>query len=258
MRIAASTGLLVLAVSVAAAQQRDSLPPIDTDRPDFTDGVHTLAVGHWQLETGYTYQRARGADGGHTHSVPEALVRFGLLPRIELRIGENYLVQQGDGADAGTVRGFDDTYLGTKIGASGQHGLLPSLSFEVKANIPTGSDGISAHRVLPGGAVLLGWESSGPWSAGIEAFGTGTASGDAQMVGSLSVQYQASTRAQFYGEVFTLQPIDAGPGSGPAHYANSGVLWLLGNDMQVDARVGVGLNQNADRFFFGLGFAIRR
>ena len=91
--------------------------------------------------------------------------------------------------------------------------------------------------------MLLGWETSGPWSAGVEAFGTRTAADHAQAVGSLSVQYQASRRVQTYGEFFTLQPVNAGIGAHAEHYANSGVLLLLSNDMQVDARIGFGLNQ---------------
>ena len=257
MRLAALIGALLLLCRTAAAQQRDSLPPIDTDRPDFTDGVHTMPRGRVEFETGYTYQHARGPDAGHSHSVPEALVRFGLLPGLEVRAGENYLVLRGDGPGATTVRGFDDTYLGIKASATRQHGWLPALSFEVKANLPTGSDGISAREVLPGGALLLGWETSGPWSAGIEGFVTRAAIG-VQAIGSLSIQFQPAAHAQFYGEAYSLQPVNGGAGARAQHYVDSGVLVLLSNDMQLDARIGIGLNRNADRYFTGLGFAIRR
>jgi hypothetical protein len=258
MTFVPALGLLVLVTSAAAAQQRDTLPPIDTDRPDFTDGVHTIARGHIEFETGYTYQQARGTDAGHTHSVPEALLRIGLLPRVELRLGENYLVQRSDGVNAPSVQGFDDTYLGTKVSATEQRGVVPALSFELKVNLPSGSDAISAHRALPGAALLLGWETSGPWSAGMEAFATRTADDHAQAVGSLSIQYQATRRVQAYGEFFSLQPVNAGIGARAEHYANSGVLFLLSNDMQIDARIGFGLNHSADRYFAGFGFAVRR
>ncbi|MGH7592902.1 MAG: transporter [Gemmatimonadales bacterium] len=258
MRPVLASCVLLLLASAAPAQRPDSLPPIDTDRPDFTDGVHTIARHHIQFETGYTYQEGRGADPGYSHSVPEMLVRFGVTSRVEVRMGENFLVQRAGGPNLPLVRGFDDIYLGTKVNALEQRGVWPALSFEFKVNIPTGSDAISAHRVLPGGALLLGWETAGPWSAGIEAFGTRTADNQTQAVGSLSVQYQAISRVQFYGEIFTLRPVDAGAEIHAAHYANAGVLVLLSNDMQVDGRVGAGLNQNADRYFVGFGFAVRR
>ena len=185
-------------------------------------------------------------------------MRIGIWSRVELRIGENYLVQRAAGPSATSISGFDDVYLGTKVSLTEAHGAVPALSFEAKANLPTGSEGISAHRWLPGAAILFGWETAGPWSAGIELFATRTASDQAQGVASLSVQYQAVPSVQFYGEYFTVQSLTGGAGSAGAHYANSGVLVLLSNNVQVDARAGVGLNQDADRYFVGFGFAVRR
>jgi hypothetical protein len=249
-------GLVVLGATPVTAQDTAS-KPIDTDRPDFTDGTHTLAPGRFQLETGYTYQQARGTDAGHTHSLPEILIRAGISSHVELRVGENYLVRQGDGSPAGSVSGLDDLYLGTKVSLTEAHGLAPALSFELKANVPTGSAAISAHRWLPGGALLFGWEGDGPWSAGVELFATRTADDNAQGIASLSVQYQVNPSVQPYVEVFTVQPLGTGTALG-ARYANSGVLVLLSNNVQVDARVGLGLNHGADSYFVGFGFAVRR
>ena len=257
MMVPAALGLLLLVAPAAGAQKPDSLPPIDTDRPDFTDGVHTVPHGHIQFESGYTYQQGRGTDAAHSHSLPEALVRFGVTPRVEVRLGENFLVVRPDGPGVPSVHGFDDTYVATKISATAQHGGIPATSFELKINLPTGSDLISAHRTLPGGALLLGWETGGPWSAGIEAFGTRTADDHVQAIGSLSVQYQAASRMQLYGEGFTVQPVNGGSGARAEHYANSGVLILLSNSVQVDARIGFGLNHAVDRYFAGFGFAVR-
>jgi hypothetical protein len=253
-RLKALAGLFLVAVVPLVAQ--GTPPPIDTDRPDFTDGTHTMARGRFQLETGYTYQQARGADAGHTHSLPEALLRVGVWSHVELRIGENYLIQRADGPSAPTTDGLDDLYVGTKVSLTEARGVVPALSFEVKANVPTGSDAISAHRWLPGAAILFGWETAGPWSAGIELFATRTADTHAQGVGSLSVQYQAGPKVQPYVEMFTVRPI--GTGTASAQYVNSGVLVLLSSDVQVDARIGAGLNQGADSYFVGFGFAVRR
>ena len=86
--------IVLFAVAAVPLGAQQGPPPIDTDRPDFTDGTHTVARGRWQFETGYTYQQARGIDAGHTHSLPEALLRVGVWSQVELRIGENYLVQR--------------------------------------------------------------------------------------------------------------------------------------------------------------------
>jgi hypothetical protein len=252
-----SLAIMISAVIRLAAQQPDTLP-IDTDRPDFTDGVHTLPRGYFQLETGYTVQQGRGTDATESQSFPEMLIRIGVASRAELRIGQNYLVEGSNGPGAQSSRGFDDLYVGTKVGPVEERGIRPAISFELQLRIPSGSTAVSGNvdrRLLPGGAILLGWETSGPWSAGVEFFGTRTADTHGQGVASLSVQYQVAARAQLYAECFTMQPINAGPGA--EDYVNSGILVVLSRVTQIDARVGLGLNQAADRYFVGLGFAVR-
>ncbi len=248
--------LAVCVAAVAHGQAADPLP-IDTDRPDFTDGTHSVARGRIQLELGYTYQQGRGTDAGHQHSLPEAMVRIGVTSWAEIRVSDNYLIQQGDEPGAASIRGRDDVYIGTKVMATSQRALLPALSFEVKATVPSGS-AISAHRVLPGGALLLSWEASGPWSAGVEFFVTRAADEGSQGVASLSIQYQATKRIQLYGEAFSQEPIGGSAGTPSTQYLNSGLMLLLTNNLQLDARIGIGLNQAADRYFTGIGFAVRR
>ena len=237
-----------------AAQSRDTLP-IDTDRPDFTDGVHTVARGRQQLEVGYTYQQSRGAGAAYIRSYPEALVRIGVFERAELRIGQNYLTEHS-GSGAPGVSGFDDLNLGTKITLTDSHGLVPALAVEGNVSLPTGAAAIGAGKALPGAALLLGWDTDGPWSAGVEGYVSTTADDNGVGLGSLSVQYQLSDRWQLYGEVFAQRAL-SGPGSAQ-QYFNAGVHFFVNRNVQIDARIGAGLNQNADRYFTGFGFAIRR
>ena len=173
-------------------------------------------------------------------------------------MGETYRVDRSGGPDAPTARGLDDLYLGTKIRLADQTGARPALSMEASATVPTGATAISAGAVLPGAALLLSWGSSGPWSAGIEVAGTRQSDQSTQLAASLSIQFQATSRAQLYGEWFTFQALGAGANATGQHYADSGVLVLLTQNMQADARIGFGLNGAADRLFTGVGFAIRR
>jgi hypothetical protein len=259
VRLIPLLGLLVATASPVSAQRRDTLPPIDTDRPDFTDGTHTVARGRWQLETGYTYQQARGAGAGHAQSFPEGLFRVGVSDRIELRIGETFISHRPD-PDASSGQGWDDAYVGTKVNVGAAHGAVPALSFELQARLPTGAivvSGNSASHVLPGAAVLLAWESSSPWVIGVEGLVVRSADQHGQLFSSVSIQYSATRRAQFYGEYVMMQPIDAGAAS-PEHSSSAGVLVLLSNDIQVDARFGAGLNRAANQYSFGFGLSLRR
>lgn len=244
--------LLIVAMTVpAAAQQTKPLPPIDTDRPDLTDATTTIAPGHLQFESGFTSQTSR--DGLTSLSGPEALVRIGVLSRAELRIGQNYRSIETD--PGVRVNGFDDLQLGTKIRLFDQ-GHLPAISAEAFTTFTTGAAGVGAARTLPGAALLLQQSTDGPWSWGIELEAARGAVSGLSGFTSLSIQYQITPKAQLYGEWYQLQG-DLGVNA-RQHYLDSGVLVLLSNDVQVDARVGVGLNHDADRSYFGLGLALRR
>jgi hypothetical protein len=230
--------------------QSAASPPIDTDRPDITDGTGVVARGRFQVETGFTSQTSRA--GLTSWSLPELLVRIGMVRGAELRVGQTYRsfgLEQG-----GRLGGFDDLQVGTKIQIARQ-GSLPAISTELFSSFSTGASGVGAGRALPGAALLLQETTDGPWSAGLEFEVARGATSSVAGFASLSVQYQVTQRAQLFGEFFQLQP---DLGEVRQSYLNGGVLFLLSNDLQVDARIGAGLNHDADRSFVGVGLAVRR
>lgn len=257
LNLLAWSALLVPCAGLSA--QRPVLGPIDTDRPDFTDGTATVARGHSQFELGYTRTAGRtDTDAPRLQQVQEGLLRVGLTSRIEIRLSQNFVTVTPNTPTPRNLSGFDDLGIGTKIGLSEQHAALPAMSFEAGTRLPTGGRSIAARKFLPNAAILFGWEGSGPWSMGSELAGERTPDDHLQVDASVSVQYAVLDRLQLYGEWYTFQPVNGGPGNGGEHYANSGILYRLTNNTQIDARLGVGLNHAADKSFFGFGFSFRR
>jgi hypothetical protein len=78
-----------------------------------------------------------------------------------------------------------------------------------------------------------------------------------QFFGSVTVAYDISERVGTYAELFGFSKL--GPGDSGAKYVNGGVTYLVNNDFQLDARVGVGLSNNVSGpdYFFGVGAARR-
>lgn len=249
MRWRLAAALVVAHALRATAQGAAPAPPIDTDRPDLTDGTGVVARRVVQFETGVTAQTAR--DGSTSWSAPELLLRVGVVRGAELRIAQTWRSVGGDPL----AKGLDDLQLGTKIALLPQRSF-PAISAEAFTTVATGAAGVGAGRALPGAALLLQQNSSGPWSAGVELEVSRGAVNPLAGFASLSVQYQATARVQWYGEYYQLAP-DLGR-AGREHYVDSGLLVLLDNDLQVDARVGVGLNHAADRSFLGVGLSVRR
>lgn len=240
------------------AAQVGSPKAMDTDRPDFTEGTGTIARGHLQLEAGYSFQRSRGVGAGHMHSLPEALLRVGVSSRVELRFAGNYLSERGDGPSATSIGGFDDLSLGAKVSLTDARGAMPALSIMLETTLPTGSDAISANRWLPGVAALFSWETDGPWSVGAELLVSRTARDNAEGIGSVSLAYQATPKLRFYSEYIGTHALGSNSSGTGAHVINGGAMLLLNRNLQVDARIGSGLNDIAGGSLFGFGFAVRR
>jgi hypothetical protein len=136
--------------------------PIVTDRPDFTEASVTVGRGVVQLESGYTYFfDDDGTTSVRTNSVPEALLRIGVLADwFELRLSYTYLDETTSttGEGRSTVSGSDDLYLGMKFALTGQAGILPEMALVPQMRVPSGSNDITAGETLPGLNWLYGWD----------------------------------------------------------------------------------------------------
>jgi hypothetical protein len=76
-----------------------------------------------------------------------------------------------------------------------------------------------------------------------------------QTAASLSAAYSISDRWGAYLEYFGFYPNSEH--SDCAHTLNGGITFLVTNNFQLDLRTGFGLNEEADDFFTGIGFAWR-
>jgi len=235
---------VLLSGAPLAAQARG---PIETDRPDFTESSATVPKGRYQLEAGYTVQRA--ATRGSAHSLPETLLRIGVGSRLELRLAQNAMV--ADGASS-----FDDVMVGTKVALGGQRGTRPELALLVQATLPTGGARISATVVQPSAALLAGWELGGPWSAGGSLIAGRERDAHLELAGSVVVGRELNASWRSYAEWFTIQPVNGNAGERGESYVNGGLTRLLSPTLQLDARLGVGVGGAADRFFLGLGLSV--
>jgi len=246
----------MLVIHSASAGAQASRGPITTDRPDFTESSAVVGRGVVQLESGWTLSTARSPDGGRSHSWPELLARVGVSQRVELRAGQA-LSSTEPGGGAGFTA-LEDLYIGTKISLGSQVGARPELAIMLQATFPTGDDRLSADRTLPGGALLASWELGGSWS-----LATGLQVNRHEVTGieigpSVAAGFGISDRLGVYAEWFALQQTGGDGGVASPHYANAGASFRITPDVQVDGRIGFGLNDAADRSFIGIGLALRR
>jgi len=234
--------------------------PLVTDRPSFTSASSTVGRNVLQIETGYLYTtNLSGSVRTTQQAVPETLVRLGMFADwFELRLGQN-LAGQDDGVL--TDFGADDMFLGGSIALTGQEGILPEMALLPGINIPTGKSTIGSGELLPSLVLSYAWELSDRWSMGGCSIWAQDLDGDSNRsyvstaqswYAGLAVTEKTSVFAEFYG----LFPVSA-ESVDPQYYFDSGLAYLITDNIQWDWRAGMGLNQPADDFFTGTGLSIR-
>lgn len=233
-----------------------------TDRPTFTAASSTVGKGTVLLETGYTYfYDEAGGVTTRQHSFPEALLRVGVLADwLELRISQNFLNVRPAGGPRDT--GAEDLLLGVKLALAAQDGPLPELGLLLRATVPTGDGSFGTNELRPGLDVLYGWSLTDSLSlAGNTQFSRGIDGTDDDFLDvgqSAALAYSAADNVTLFGEAFALFPSGANdPAVSPRYFYNGGALWLLADNVQLDIRAGLGLNDRSTDFFAGAGLSVR-
>lgn len=248
--------------SFSGGPDRDE--PLVTDRPDFTEASTPVGLGVIQLELGYTYTFDQsGTTSTNSDSYPETLLRIGLFEDwFELRLGWNYANQTTrTGANRTRVTGSEDLLIGAKIGLTPQEGWLPEMALIVHSFVPTGSGAFTGGQMLPGMIWIYGWEINDCIStAGQSQFNSvidpETSRNYTEFSQSWTVGYSLTERVGSYTEWYGLFPSGADTAK-PQHYVNGGFTYLVHNDLQLDFRAGVGINDAADDYFLGTGLSYR-
>ncbi len=261
LALAAALAALMLAACPLAAQELHGWSgledPVDTDRPDFSEGTGTIAPGHVQIEGGYTHSRFEDFDGD---ALGELLIRIGMGERWEAQIdGGSYVRIDGPGTD---ISGRTDPGLGLKLRLTGEAGDLapgqPAAAVILNTSIPAGDDDLTADEWVPGAKLALDWALSDRFALSANAGYSWQAQDDErfhQLAGSLSGAVSITDRLGAFVEYFGFSEEEL---DGPStDYVDAGVSFLVFNDLAVDAYVGRGLNDADPDWFAGFGGAIR-
>ena len=237
---------------------------IETDRDSFTPAVTTVGRGRLVVETSYSFvDNRRAAD---THSYPEYLLRYGILDRVELRLGFNYEtggasagVSGGGSSDfseiGGTIRESAINY-GMKIAVTQQDTWLPESIVIVRGDTPTSGPDHSSQLTV---TYAWGWEMLQQWKldAAIR-FRTASEEGDRfelwapSIVLKIPVAARFNVHAEYFGIFSNNKAADT-----TQNYISPGISYFVSPNFEVGTRVGWGMNDQAARFFANVGAGMR-
>ena len=237
------------------------VPELVSDRPDQTESSETVGAGYVQFEFGWTHSEYD--DGGDVTSdaFPETLVRVGVADDLELRFGfDGHVWEKAD--NHGRENGTGDLGVSLKWKLWEQSGRRPQTAVLAGTSIPAGDATFSSERFDPSirlacshamsETLSLGYNVAGLWATEEDAAGDRdtTASVAYSAVLGIALSDQFGTFVEFFG----TRPTGAGQ---PAHSLDTGLTYLIADDVQIDIVGGVGLSDAADDWFIGAGLVWR-
>jgi hypothetical protein len=254
-----------------ACQQRDPFEErIETERHDFTQSAVTVGRGVVQLESGYSYFYKDAEDEIESaHTGPEILVRVGLSEDIEFRLRWNYAWQLIDEGPDRT--GSEDLRYSLKLQLTRQisGGVLPTSALEIRGSAPTGGSAFTTKQVEFGLDYIYQWElTEGMTLTGSTGFGT-NGFGDFGLIpdepaeDNFNVMSQSAVLGLELSETNTVYVewfgifSDGLEDEFVVSVVNIGVDHYVTDDFVIDVRAGVGLSNDSDDFFVGVGGGYR-
>jgi hypothetical protein len=252
--IAIATALALASPAMVIGQES---VPLVTDRPTFSAGAVTVSPGRFQFETGYTFSES-GEE--REQSFGELLARVGILSWLEGRLGLNSFVLLQTPTEDQT--GLQDLNLAAKAvlyrRPEDAPAAVPQVALLAGAVLPTGTSEVGEKRWQPGARMLLDFHPADRLSIGANlGWGYVTSGGESfnRVSGSLVIGYSISGSLTAFAEWFGLFPEVRDGGNN--HYLDGGVTWLLSPAVQLDWRIGVGLQDPDPNWFTGAGISFR-
>lgn len=206
------------------------------NRPSLLDSACVVPYKEALVELGYQYQRLYPGSG-YQHNLPETVVRLGLPAQNEVEVLlPNYTHQ--------TVypkAGFDASAIGFKHSLSAT--AILQTTVESLFILPTGSYNFGSHGL---GIILnaiadysLTSQVSVTAMMGISTLSSPNAAGGTYYTSinpDVELSWSPNDKTSIYGEVAGQSKI--GPGLGSGFIFDTGILYLLRNNITVDAEVG--------------------
>lgn len=239
---------------------------LETDRASFTPALSTAAVGNAIVEAGYTFIANRHLPS--QHSVPELVIRCGLTERIEARFGWNdelggggsvvSPVQQQEGlvGPHRPVISYVNRFMGgVKLRLIDQSGWLPANTVLVEGYFPSFDDTMKRQV---GATYVVGWEFARRWQLNASLrYATESQFRDDWAIWSPAVVLRAPFAERWTAQIEAFGVLPQGQADGlPQYFAGPGVQVLLTPAIQINLRVGAGLNSVSPEFYSSAGFGV--
>jgi len=243
---------------------RSLMRDFNPDRPDVTESPYTVDAGHYQLEFSfveYTHDDDHGmkTDG---FSVLPANLRIGVLNNVEFDVMPNpyeNILTHGNGVSS-RMSGFGDLALRAKVNFWGNDGGATAGGIIPFVTLPTGQDGLSDHHVEGGVIFPLAVNLPAGFDLGTQVeFDFDRNKNDdgygMDFIQTVTVGHDIVKNLSGYVEYVGASPIDIGQTY--QAFFDTGLMYLIGDNMEVDVGINVGLSDQAPDYLVFSGMSFR-
>lgn len=240
------------------------LPELETDRETFTPATSTAGANLCITEWSYSY-----IDNRHlpdTDSLPELLVRYGIGPALELRVGWNWeaggggnVVSPIESSEGLIGRGFfteSHMLYGLKAAVSLQDGWIPRSCVILEGFIPTSGDAPASQPVA---TYAFGWLLPNSWrfdTAIRYAYGNEDNDAYNRWAPSTVLRIPLHERFQVHFGYFAVITQGSAVERSRA-FVSPGAHYNFTPNLELGVRVGWGITPEAANFFANTGFGWR-
>ena len=222
---------------------------IITDRPDVTNSSVVIPAGSLQIENGGNLS---ARDGDRVIDGTNTRLRFGIANCLEFLVDTpTYFANVGNPQNSG----FSDAAPALKWQISPVPGKV-DLSAVFGVALPTGSAGIAGPGAQPYLQFPWSWELRSGWGLSgmfTEFFRPSDPTSKRVTETTFAIEKQVTERASLFVEYVGDYPASGSP----AQLLNSGGLYRLAPDQQLDFHVTLGVNHNAPSYIVGVGYSVR-
>jgi hypothetical protein len=227
--------------------------PISTSRLGVAKATGTVARGVVQFEAGYS----RGQQDGRTReSFGETLLRVGVGPRTEARIGLSSY--QRTVTPAATVEGIGDPSLAVKHRLHDLVGGLPAVAVTVGSTVPIGSDRMGAGAFQPEAGLFTEWKLPvGFRGLAMGSFRDAVAAGDRYGLTTLAAGARRGLSGRAVAQAEYVHVASTRAGAADVGQLRAGAALRVTPSLQLDAWTARSTAAGVHEYLFGLGFAHR-
>ncbi|MDX2431222.1 MAG: transporter [Bacteroides sp.] len=228
----------------------ESSAQIITDRPDQTESSSTVPKKSFQLEAGVLFGDLNN-DAQRLYLLPTTLFRYGLTRGIELRLGENLVNYKSESTSEARF-GLSDLELGAKFQILKREDINTEIAFLSHVILPTGSEGLSIDGYGTINKLSLSHELNSflglGYNVGYDYFGNSWGAFTYSIALGAGFNEKLGAYLEFYGRSSDL--------TGFLVNFDSGITYLLQENLQLDFSFALGLNHRMNYFAVGVSWNI--